>query len=208
VERAEPEKPKFAPENHYDVVVSSEVLEHVDDYRPLIENMYRTLKPGGQLIVTVPHDPTHWSVLDEHGGHFRRYTVGGIRSDLRNFANVQITVIGFPILRLLTLAYLTKMRLLGQRYVADEVWGRPSMQLAAAIIYPVIRLDDLFNFVARGDTLIATATKPLTTVGIDKRRCDQVAPAETPEARRRRTRPAARPRRCGAGSRFHTAISG
>ena len=41
----------------YDLVVCSEVLQHINDYHPLIENMHATLKPGGRIIITVPFDP-------------------------------------------------------------------------------------------------------------------------------------------------------
>ncbi len=41
------------PDNSYDVVIASHVLEHVDDARALSE-IARILRPGGQLIAMVP----------------------------------------------------------------------------------------------------------------------------------------------------------
>lgn len=43
--------------DRYDIVVCSEVLEHIDDYQAVIANVHTTLKPGGRFVVTVPHDP-------------------------------------------------------------------------------------------------------------------------------------------------------
>ena len=89
--------------NFYDLVVCSEVLEHIEEYHPLIDNMYTALRPGGRLIVTVPFDPRKWSILDEYGGHVRRYTLDQIRKDLSQFSNLKIVVTGFPFYRLLQL---------------------------------------------------------------------------------------------------------
>ena len=37
--------------NSFDYVISLQVLEHVKDPRPLFEEMYRVLKPGGEAVV-------------------------------------------------------------------------------------------------------------------------------------------------------------
>ncbi len=41
--------------NKFDVIIASEVLEHVEDYRTAIENLKKYLKMDGYLIVTVPN---------------------------------------------------------------------------------------------------------------------------------------------------------
>ena len=42
------------PANHYDLILCSQVLEHVPEPARIIKELYRILKPGGQLILTVP----------------------------------------------------------------------------------------------------------------------------------------------------------
>lgn len=42
--------------NSVDIVVISEVLEHIKDYNALINEIYRILRPGGVVIATVPYD--------------------------------------------------------------------------------------------------------------------------------------------------------
>ena len=39
----------------FDVVCCSEVVEHLENYRALIRQVYKTLKPGGIFIVTTPN---------------------------------------------------------------------------------------------------------------------------------------------------------
>jgi ubiquinone/menaquinone biosynthesis C-methylase UbiE len=38
-------------DNTFDYAISLQVLEHVEDPRPLLEEMYRVLKPGGEAVV-------------------------------------------------------------------------------------------------------------------------------------------------------------
>ena len=43
-------------DNYADIIVISEVLEHITDYESVIEEIHRVLKPNGILILSVPHD--------------------------------------------------------------------------------------------------------------------------------------------------------
>jgi len=55
----------------FDVVVSTEMLEHAQDWRGAISNMKRVLAPGGLLIITTrsPGFPQH-----DHPGDYWRFT--------------------------------------------------------------------------------------------------------------------------------------
>jgi SAM-dependent methyltransferase len=64
----------------FDVVVCSEVLEHVFDNRAAVAELVRVLKPGGDLVVTVPRflpERICWALSEayhrEPGGHIRIY---------------------------------------------------------------------------------------------------------------------------------------
>ncbi len=65
-------------EGAFDLVVCMDVLEHLDDDLAL-EEMAEVLKPGGELLVTVPASPRLWSDHDRALGHRRRYTRPGLR---------------------------------------------------------------------------------------------------------------------------------
>lgn len=145
--------------NFYDLVVCSEVLEHIIDYHPLIENMHTALKPGGRIIITVPFDPKKWSILDEYGGHVRRFTFDKISADLSRFNNLNITVTGFPFYRMLVRVYLIKNKLFGLEHSNEELWGKTSTRVVASLMFPFIRLDNLFAFTRLGDALIVAGEK-------------------------------------------------
>ena len=55
------------------VVTAMDVLEHIEDDAATLRELWRLVKPGGVLILTVPALPFLWSDWDESLHHFRRY---------------------------------------------------------------------------------------------------------------------------------------
>ncbi len=51
-----------------------DVLEHIENPNQLLDEMYRTLEPGGYLLVTVPCGQWLWGEMDKSLGHYRRYS--------------------------------------------------------------------------------------------------------------------------------------
>ncbi len=43
------------PENHFDVIVASEIIEHIPEPQKLLDESYRTLRSGGLFWGTTPH---------------------------------------------------------------------------------------------------------------------------------------------------------
>lgn len=69
-----PEVPDGLVTEHFDTIVSVNVLEHVVDDRAALAAMRRLLAPGGQLVLLVPAVPFLYGTLDRALGHYRRYT--------------------------------------------------------------------------------------------------------------------------------------
>jgi SAM-dependent methyltransferase len=61
----------------FDVVIGTDVLEHVPQDGIATAEIGRVGVPGCILVLTVPHRPDLWSSSDIFEGHFRRYTCDG-----------------------------------------------------------------------------------------------------------------------------------
>jgi len=80
------------PDATFDRIVTSEVLEHIQDDVSAIAEFERVLKPGGTLAVTVPTwypEKINWMLSDEYhapkspGGHVRIYSATELKAKLR-----------------------------------------------------------------------------------------------------------------------------
>ena len=89
----------------FDVIVCSEVIEHVSDPQKIIDFAYKLLKKNGLIILTTPNDPRLWSVLDEYAGHVKRFRVQEIKQLLQHFTILSLYIIGFPFMRIIIQCY-------------------------------------------------------------------------------------------------------
>ncbi len=87
-------------DDSFDVVLMSEILEHVPADDAAIAEMVRILKPGGKAAVTVPRywpEKVCWSLSDEYheveGGHVRIYRASELAAKLET-AGLRVTGTG------------------------------------------------------------------------------------------------------------------
>jgi SAM-dependent methyltransferase len=55
-----------------------DVVEHIEDASTALKGLRRSLALGGRVYATVPAHSWLWSSVDEHAGHFRRYTTASL----------------------------------------------------------------------------------------------------------------------------------
>lgn len=68
----------------FDTAISLDVLEHIEDDEKFLKEIFRILKPGGKLVLTVPAYQFLFSSFDEEVGHYRRYTLRGLSKKTKN----------------------------------------------------------------------------------------------------------------------------
>ncbi len=70
----------FAPES----VVFLNVLEHIEDDRAVLSNLFATVPDGCRIVVLVPFNPKLYSEFDKALGHFRRYAAGELENKMQD----------------------------------------------------------------------------------------------------------------------------
>lgn len=91
----------WKPEVEYDIAVSQEVLEHLDDQPGFFRLAYTALRPGGYFIVTTPNAPVMRAMEQERGTAWSQQPVENwvtaeqLRTMLRDagFAEIRISTL-------------------------------------------------------------------------------------------------------------------
>lgn len=148
--------------DEFDVAGAFDVIEHIDDDRTVLAQLYAALKPGGILVVTVPQHMFLWSESDDRAGHVRRYTRAELRDKLTQagFAirrNTSFVTLLFP-----ALLYARKLRSRRERNARGSELriSSPLDRMLGAVMAcerGLIRLGLRFPF---GGSLICVAEKP------------------------------------------------
>ena len=73
----------------FDAVISTDVLEHIQDDRTAFGCLVNLVKPGGQLLVSVPAGQWLFGYHDEQLGHYRRYSANTLRQLVSDSCRVQ-----------------------------------------------------------------------------------------------------------------------
>ncbi|MBN1515591.1 glycosyltransferase [Candidatus Sumerlaeota bacterium] len=135
-----------------DTIVTSNVLEHIENDEQALHNFFKILKPGGRAVILVPAHMALYSDLDKNLEHFRRYGKADLTGKLRSA--------GFEIERV---KYFNAVGAIGwwvsgKLFRAGEIAGHHvSMQ---KILMPISRLVDAITGPPFGLSVIVVARKP------------------------------------------------
>jgi SAM-dependent methyltransferase len=101
-------KPRVLDGKEFDNIVLSEVVEHIENPRPVLESLAKNLTPGGLIIITVPAGPV--SKFDRFIGHYRHYSKESLRLEIESagFEVSHIHQIGFPLINIVRIWCLMK----------------------------------------------------------------------------------------------------
>ena len=129
----------------FDLILVSEVLEHITDDLSALRTIWDLLSDDGLLVVTVPRDPDFWSVEDEMWDHKRRYTRSQLLSKFHaaNFRKTRLWTWGFPVTKQIVRYQISR---LGPQSGADRD-TTPTTMRPPALLLPVARLT--FTAIAR-----------------------------------------------------------
>jgi 2-polyprenyl-3-methyl-5-hydroxy-6-metoxy-1,4-benzoquinol methylase len=148
------------PKNSFDIIISSEVLEHIEDDNKAVKELNKVLKKGGECIISVPYNPKLWSLEDKWVGHKRRYTYRKLRKLLvkNGFKVNNIKCMGFPLLRIyfaLFRFFILKKKVKEGKVTKQSVLFQNINKLVSYVFF----LDTLFDSKKLGIGLIVRAKK-------------------------------------------------
>ena len=177
-------EPPFEP-GSFDLVVSLDVIEHVDNDMQILAGLRDIVRPGGHLVVTVPAFQSLWSEHDEINHHKRRYRVPQLRHLVQE-AGFEVTRITYCNTALyLPVLALRKGKSLLRRFRDTSATPDPESdlvfypRLVNEALYRVMRLE---NRIMRGRNLpfgvsiLVVAQRPASDVV--RRESAAVAPSE------------------------------
>ncbi len=84
-------RPAVEPAQQFDTVVCVNVLEHIEDDARALRCMASVLRPGGRILLYIPACQWAYGALDEHLGHYRRYSRCRIKALAHSVGLVTVT---------------------------------------------------------------------------------------------------------------------
>ena len=171
--RADVRRLPFA-DSSFDVVTAMDIIEHIDDDKAASSEIFRVLKPGGRLLVTVPAFPSLWSEHDEALYHFRRYTAPRLK-DLFQRVGLRVDKLSYTVTALFPMiwAYRQINNLLPQKQMEGEKkanlinFAGPVNQALLSLSQWETRLVKTLNL-PFGVSVVCIAHKPGGTAGVKK----------------------------------------
>lgn len=150
----------YLKSNQFDIVICSEVIEHVKQPDRIINLAHRILKKNGLLILTTPNNPKLWTVLDEYAQHIKRFRAEEIKALLANYKILKLYTIGFPFMRVIISSYNLFSKFGLAKHNAEWRKNASANKIYNMFVGFLLKVDDLFNFLNIGTTIVVVAKKP------------------------------------------------
>lgn len=146
----------------FDLIVLTDVLEHIESPISSLKNIRSLLKDGGKVIITVPAHNYLFSKKDDDLQHFRRYSKKTLKNNLLN-ANLKFEFFSYynfflsPLIILITLIY----KILNNNHI--DLAEKPPNSIINFLFLKIFSLEKFFISkyikLPYGVSLFAVATK-------------------------------------------------
>lgn len=142
------------PQESYDLVYSSNVLEHIEDDLEALRRLLRVLRPNGKIVLYLPAFQSLYSAVDAAIGHYRRYDARMIAELLRDAGFVPERVYYVDVLGFI-MGWIFKR-------IANNVGSVNSntMRIYDRLIFPITRMIERFVRPPFGKNVVAIASRP------------------------------------------------
>lgn len=152
---------RFIPfHDEFDVLGAFDIIEHVEEDQQILDQMFKAVRAGGGIVVTVPQHKWLWSTTDIYGCHKRRYTRAELRKKITESGFTIIRIISFmslllPLILLLRGRYLFLSKEITQKLVRTELNINPVLDFLFKTICALERrlIETGISFPAGGSLL-------------------------------------------------------
>lgn len=135
------------PTERFDTILYIDVLEHVEDDESEFQHAAQHLRPGGHLVVLAPAHQSLFSEFDKSVGHYRRYSAGDFRSQLRD-----------PTLELVQTRYLDSaglvLSLANRALLRQSLPTKGQIRVWNRVVVPISRVLDPLSRYRYGKTVV------------------------------------------------------
>ena len=149
-------------DNEFDVIGAFDVVEHIQEDERVFAEMFRAIRPGGGIVMTVPQHPFLWSYSDDLSCHKRRYTRAEFVEKVEKAGFTVVATISF-VSFLLPLLILSRVRHRKFRDKSDLIAGLQMGSFLNRLLEKIMDLERFFItrgfFFPAGGSLLMIAKK-------------------------------------------------
>ncbi len=143
----------------FSLAVCSEVIEHVRQPERVLAYARAVLRPGGILLLTTPHDPGQWTVMDAYAGHVTRFSRLEMEGLLAGWQVLEQGTEGFPFQRGVMQTYDRMLRRGGGTHRFESFGDSPAYRAYTALMPWLLRIDHAFRGLTLGTTWVVAARR-------------------------------------------------
>lgn len=150
---------KLKGEANFDVVIASDVIEHIENDESALKNLYSFVRQGGYLVITVPAHMHLYGKRDKNWGHYRRYDKNNLIKKIEKLENSKMikirywNVLGY-------FAYFFFEKIMNQP-IREEFRYKKSLfsRFVRTVLDLILKVEELIGGPPIGLTLVAVVQK-------------------------------------------------